>query len=776
MLACAMLEDLGTPIPGIALTFSSDAEEQADWQVVRFDAWERASGAQTPYQVSIDLLCEDEYADPFALDGSSCTLTVNRGEVVARRFHGIVLATSLTGWRSRGGAVFAKVEIVPAFACLAQGSTYRRFQDLSVPQILKDLLTAALAPYGREISPRLSDDGDTGKRRTDRYLPRDFCVQRDESDFSFARRLMEEEGISFFFEDAGDRERLVLVDSNPSFPSIDERLPVRLLARTSSARHFECVEDLVLATHAVPASTAVKTFEATRPRADLSARAKSVPPDSSDRKDLPAMFGREEVYQFGAGVVSAGYKGGEYTQSDRQWKADIRLQEAQTGALVGQGSGNVTSFAFGRRFKVDSGRKLLDREYLLVGVTHHGEQGLGGGTSAGGGYSNTFDCIPSAIPFRPARQTRRQRAFFDVAVVVGPPGIDDDIFVDEHGRIRVNFVWNRDDLETTEPDQARSCWIPVAQGWLGSGLGIQIIPRRGMRVLVGYTDGDPERPIVLHCIETGAARLLYDPSKENQKTRSVFFRTQTSPPGNAPRHNEISTQDAPEKEEILVHAARDLRLRVDQDEDVIVTRNEQRKVGGTRSQTVHGKETLANEASRTTTIEKDDIRNTKGAETVDIRGERTTTVGGKDTLTAEADRETIIKGSDTQHVADRREITVDKALVFHQGDTVVECSRGNAEANVAGWLRVRRGGAQIFVDESGNVSVTTDHELRLEATGASLRLADGKVQIAADAEVELSVGASTVKLDPSGVATSGNSITDSASVLHQTTAPIVAQN
>jgi len=774
MLPSLMLEDQGDRLPGISLSLISDGDLQDDWRVVRFDAWERSIGLNSPYQVSVDLTCEDENANPFALDGTSCSLILKRGEVVVRRFHGIVHSTSLMGWRARGGAILARIEIVPAVACLAQGATFRRFQDRTVPEILEDLLTASLASYGREVSERLTDNADAGKPSNDRYLPRELCVQRNESDWGFARRLMEEEGISFFFEDAGDRERLVLVDANPSYPKLHDTLPVRVAPATGGALNFECIDDLVLGSRAVPASMLVKSFDATRPLVDLSASATSAPPDSAEWRGLPAPSGREDVYDFGAGVVSSGYRAGERTQADHRWKASLRLQEAQAGALVAHGAGNVTAFSLGGRFRVDSGRTLLDREYLLVAVTHHGEQESAGGNGRDG-YSNTFEGIPASVPLRLPRQTRRERALFDVAVVVGPPG-DDDIFVDEHGRIRINFVWNREDLEITEPDENRSCWVPVAQGWLGSGLGMQIIPRRGMRVLVGYTDGDPDQPIVLHCIETGTTRLPYDPSKGRQKTRTVLLRTQTSPPGNAPLHNELSTDDSPGKEELLVHAARDLRVRVDQDEDVVVARNENRSVDGTRTQKVHGDETLINEGNHRIRVDQNEERNIKGGQTIDVQGERQTTVGQKDTLTAKSDRETIVQGSDSLRVAQRREVTVGQALVIHQGNSVIECADGNVDVEVGGWLRMHRGGAQVVIDASGNITLSTDREIRLDAGGSTIGLANGKIELAAEGGIEMSVGASTLKLDATGVTTAGNTITESATVLHQTSAPIIAQN
>jgi len=190
-------------------------------------------------------------------------------------------------------------------------------------------------------------------------------------------------------------------------------------------------------------------------------------------------------------------------------------------------------------------------------------------------------------------------------------------------------------------------------------------------------------------------------------------------------------------------------------------------VGGDQTTTVHGK--------CTTTVDKNNKKIVHGSDstTVDldheliVTGESTTQVTKKAALTFSADRETSVTGTD--------EKTVGKG-VFKQGGTKLEYAEGNVDLRTEGWLKISHAGAKIHIDAEGNVSIETNKELKLVADGASATFADGKAEISAEKEAIIAVGANTIKVDATGVTTSGNNITNSATGLHQTTAPLITQN
>jgi type VI secretion system secreted protein VgrG len=150
-----------------------------------------------------------------------------------------------------------------------------------------------------------------------------------------------------------------------------------------------------------------------------------------------------------------------------------------------------------------------------------------------------------------------------------------------------------------------------------------------------------------------------------------------------------------------------------------------------------------------------------------ITGESKTDISKKATLTFSADRETTVKGTD--------ETTVGKK-VLKQGDTRLEYADGNVDLKTQGWLRITHAGAKVHIDDGGNVTIETDKELKLIAEGASATFADGRAEIAAEKEATIAVGGNTIKVDATGITTSGNNITSSATGLHQMTAPLITQN
>jgi hypothetical protein len=150
-----------------------------------------------------------------------------------------------------------------------------------------------------------------------------------------------------------------------------------------------------------------------------------------------------------------------------------------------------------------------------------------------------------------------------------------------------------------------------------------------------------------------------------------------------------------------------------------------------------------------------------------VTGESKTQVTKKAALGFSADRETKVVGTD--------ETTVGKS-VLKQGGTKLEYADGNVDLKTEGWLKISHAGAKIHIDAEGNVSIETDKELKLVADGTSATFADGRVEISAEKEAIIAVGANTIKVDSTGVTTSGNNITNSATGLHQTTAPLITQN
>ena len=373
-----------------------------------------------------------------------------------------------------------------------------------------------------------------------------------------------------------------------------------------------------------------------------------------------------------------------------------------------------------------------------------------------------FQCSLTAIdsqhPFRIAVGSKPAILGPQTARVVGKKG--EEIWTDSHGRVKVQFHWDREG----ENDENSSCWVRVAQMWASGRFGAINIPRIGDEVVIEFLDGDPDRPLITGRLYNGDNMPPYElPANKTQSG----IKSRSTKDANGANFNEIRFEDEKGREELHMQAERDMSTHVKHDQSLTVDVNRSITVGADETTTVHGK--------RTTTVKKDDTRTIHGSENTTVglnralivAGESKTDVSKKATLTFSGDRETTVKGTD--------ETTVGRN-VLKQGDTKLEYADGNVDLKTQGWLKITHAGAKVHIDDEGNVTIETDKELKLIAEGASATFADGRADISAEKEATIAVGGNTIKVDATGITTSGNNITSSATGLHQMTAPLITQN
>jgi type VI secretion system secreted protein VgrG len=589
----------GLPIEKVAYGFDVEGVPDA-WRVHALSIEEALSA---PYLAELALVSEEAGADPGALIGRSCRLTMTRGPL-ARRLSGIVLSVEHAGHTH--GHVLANVKVGPALAALAHQAGSRMFQGLTIPEIVAQVLTEGLQPYRRTVRKSL----------TRAYPQREYCLQYEESDLAFVTRLMADEGIFFWFDQSGEREEMVLADGNAACdPFADEATvgvhgPGAALADSEGLREFTWTE------HIRPTAIMLRDFDWTRPALDLSARKKGGEAATPAEREVYA-------YSYASPLTLSDYgDGGRYVSDDGRAKARLRWEAEQAASQAGSGTGYVTRFAPGATFELSGGADL-DRKYVITSVTHDGEApeelvadrtiagsglraaGAGGGPAGAGAgfgarerYRNRFTCIPADVPFRPARPAARPRIpGLQSALVVGPPG--EEIHTDLHGRIRVRFPWDRQ----ARGDETSSCWIRVAQVWSGPGWGFMFIPRIGMEVLVAFMEGDPDRPLVVGCAHNGENPTPY--GLPGDKTRSTI-KTLSSPGGNG--FNELRFEDAAGHEEVFVHAQKDMNRVVLHDRTSNVGHDEAIVVGNDRTHQVGVDESITVGSNRKEAIGANETR------------------------------------------------------------------------------------------------------------------------------------------------------------------------
>jgi type VI secretion system secreted protein VgrG len=737
----------------------------AAWRVSAVEVSEELSG---DYTGTVSLENDDPAADERELRGASASLSIERPGRGTRRFSGIV-TTVVSEGIAASGVRRARAVLVPAFKCLDQAVDWRKFVNMTVPDILRAVLGAGLQPFGRSAKLSLSreDDGAVSP-----FPVREYTAQRAESGYAFVRRLCSEEGLATWYDNSGDLEILMISDDNSRFARLDAAVPLVSTDGTDNAHTFESIRTFEVASSAAPAAATVDRFDLTRPAVPLAQRA-----------HLDSAGPAAEVYDPTGAVTLHQFQGDRYTGEDTRLQARLRLEAARVTAEVGTGEGNIIAFQPGMVFQLASGSghpSPLEGQHLLTGVRHVGRPGRrgDGGAVVASTYHNSFSTIPASVPFRPAR-IARPIATLDYATVEAVSD-DDPIHHDVHGRVKVRFWWDR----MPGDPAGDSGWIPVAVPWAGQGRGMQVVPRQGDVVTVAFELGDPDRPVVVGSVNTGTNRMLFDlPNKT-----VIALKTQSQRPDGhggftTVNFNELLLDDAAFKERFLIYAGKDYIRTVLNDETTQIDHDEHRTVGNDRSVEIEGNDSLEVEGNLTVTVDANDTLTVQGSRTETVSGSetisvgsQTVSVGGSQTNTVTGPRVTTvigpdtniltsrgtnISGSDGTHVVGDATLTVDGKATVNQGGTTIELDSGTVDIRPASWIRIKRGGTEIIVDGGDNVSITSSARVKVDTTG-DLILKGKTITLTGQTEVTMQVGSNKVTADTSGVTVKGAKVTESA--------------
>jgi type VI secretion system secreted protein VgrG len=502
----------------------------------------------TLFQFRAELLGRDERLDFDAIVGKSVTVAIAAagGD---RYVNGIVSRFAQSGTVGRHASYTAHIVAWPWF--LTRTTDCRIFQKKTVPEIVEQLF----GEYGL-TDFRFQLEG--------RHEPREYCVQYRETDYDFIARLLEDEGIFFFFVHENGKHTLVLADA----PRAHDPCPVLDRIRFTHEQESLGDEDVVTTFSKEQGICAGKVthtdycFET--PSIDLLASVAG-----SDARGL-------ELYDYPACV----------TKRDRSESlARIRQQEVDAARVVFNGAGYVRSLAAGYKFQLkaagDGVSSTFDGTYVVTGVQHRATESYAAGDEESDlSYQNEFSCIEVATPFRPARTTPRPVMHgVQTAKVVGPAG--EEIFVDEYGRVKVQFHWDREG----KWDENSSCWIRISQDWAGKNWGIVSIPRIGQEVIVSFLEGDADQPLITGRVYNAEQMPPY--ALPANRTQSGI-KSRTSVGGTADNFNELRFEDKRGAEEIFLHAEKNWKIHVKDGESKTVGSSISTTAGGGISRTSGG--------------------------------------------------------------------------------------------------------------------------------------------------------------------------------------------
>jgi type VI secretion system secreted protein VgrG len=499
----------------VLFVFSTD---DYNFDVVRFTGSESVSGL---FEFHLELAGDEiDIAD---LVDKPCLLTI--GGIEEQRYvHGHVCHAAFTG-ELRQHHIY-EVTIVPKVWRLTQRQDSRIFQRKTTQTIIGEVLEkAGIAKDGFRFD--LSGT----------YNPRDYCVQYRETDWAFVSRLLEEDGIYYYFAHDHDRHVLVMSDKTTT-PKISGSPELWWSAPQGFVRDQEHVTRFRVEEGIRTGKSTLRDYNLHKPDQKM---------EAGDQAQLATDI---EVYDFPGDYQQVGGK----TSDQGTGLAKIRLEAMQAERRRGLGSSDSPRLTAGYTFSIHGNQRGdLDGEYKLLRVYHHGEQPQAISVDADGAFSydNEFVCIEAKQPYRPPRVTPRPAVRgVQTATVVGPPG--EEIYVDEHARVKVQFHWDRTDGFSEDS----SCWVRVSQLWAGNAWGAMFIPRIGHEVLVDFIEGDPDRPIIVGRIYHGNNLPPYP--LPDQKTKSTIKSDTYQGAG----YNELRFEDQKGIEQIFMHAQRDLDIRV----------------------------------------------------------------------------------------------------------------------------------------------------------------------------------------------------------------------
>ena len=506
------------------------------------------------------------------------------------------------------------LEIVPQFWLQTRVSRSRIFQQKTVPDILKEVLT------GLDVSWEIQGD----------FKSREYCVQFQETDFNFACRLMEEEGIFYFFKHTQSGHQMVLANTPQSHPDIPYSSTVHYEEFFGHAPQDERIYDWSKAQEIRSGKYTVWDEHFQLPYKNFAAN-KSILDSVQVGRDghkLAAGGGASlEVYEF-PGEYSRHFdginKGGGDQADHLQWifdensrTVDVRMQQEAAQALLIEAKSGHAGLTAGHRFTLKD-HFSDDGKFVLTGVEHEAKQPIGVESEEEAfTYQNSFTCIPAALPFRPQRTTPVPSVRgVQLATVVGPSG--EEIYTDKYGRIKVQFHWDREG----QNDISSSCWMRVGTFWAGKNWGAIHIPRMGQEVVVAFEEGDVDHPIVVGSVYN--ADMMPPYTLPDKKTVSTV-KSRSTKKGQPTNYNELRFEDLKGKEQVFFHAERD--------KDERVKKESREWVGGNRHKIVKQSQKEKVEVDKHSTIVSNYTEETGGNHHIHTKGNVVEKTDGKMSLT-----------------------------------------------------------------------------------------------------------------------------------------------
>ncbi|TJZ68378.1 type VI secretion system Vgr family protein [Chitiniphilus eburneus] len=693
----------------LALNFPKDDGPAATLIPNRLDAYE---GLSRDFRYTVEVLSDDPGIPLKDVMGKMVTLELVRENGSTRYFNGYVFEFRYV--RNEGGYACYDMVLLPWLAFLR----LRHDNYLFHGKTLREQAEQIFGDYPAHADWESRVNG-PDVAMTDAY-------QFDESDYNYLHRRWEVQGWHYWYEHAADGHRLILADDSTLAPPVEGGDGILRWSDEAHGLDRDGIDQLAQVRQIVSGKVATVSFDFKNPKPQ-----QALDTTLNRQGEVPEI----EVYEYAGGY---GFK----DPGDGETLARRRMEEIESTGKHFEGGGNHRDVTVARTFLLGGsydptvlGGDQQDREFLVTELRHTVENNYLMAGEHPALYRNRFSCQRKVVPWLPGRgfnSTTPRIYGLQTAIVVGPPG--EEIHCDEYGRVRVQFHWDREGAY----DEKSSAWVRVATSWSGPNFGSVSVPRIGSEVIVQFLDGNPDRPLITGMVPNAATMPPWD--LPANKTQSGLL-SRSSPGGAYENANAIRFEDKKGQEEVWLHAEKDQRIEVENDES--------HWVGHNRSKTVDNDETVQVKHDRTETVDNNEtitVHNCRSErvdvnETISVGQNRTEDVGQNETITIGVNRTETVGANETVQIGSNRSVTVG-------GNKVETVAMAKAETIGLAKALTIGGAYQTSVGAAMNTTVAL---VQAEEVGLSKHVVVGKsFTINAGDEFTVKVGKSSFTMKSDG--------------------------
>jgi len=655
---------------------------------LRFRSMSGSEGLGQLFEYNVDVVFDENKLEAPKLLGQSATVHLEVKDQKQRHFNGYICGFAHLG--GLGNDAKYRLTLRPWLWFLTRRTDCRIYQNKTIPDIIAEIFR---------------DHGFTDFKQSlsGTYGPWEYCVQYRESYFNFVSRLMEQEGIYYYFTHEDGKHTMVMTDSysgHEPFPGYEEisfsepmsgaSVPLDRIGQWSTRAEIQS------------GRTALMDYDFEDPKKNLLAM-----------QPGPAPFPHADYEDYD-------YPG-EYTvRGDGEEYAKVRQEVLGAQFQQAEGSGTPRGLAVGALFKLkDHHRTVENKEYLVVSAryTLKNEGWASGGSGDGDQiYRVAFTALDSKTPYRSPTRTPKPVVYgAQTAKVVGKAG--EEIWTEEYNRVKVQFYWDR----YGKSDENSSCWVRVSQAWAGPTWGSIHIPRIGQEVIVDFLEGDPDKPLITGRVYNKDNMPPY-PSKPTQsgiKSRS----TKGATPQN---FNELRFEDAKGQEHIFMQAEKDHQVVVKNDETIdighdrkkTIKNDETTTVHGNRTETVDKDETITIHQNRTEKVDKNETIAIGGDEKHAITGNRTRTVGKDDTVTVTGSRTVDVSKDKSVHAHHKLTLTGDDKVTINSGAATITLKK-DGSIDISG-TKISIDGSIVKINSKGALSIEAGGVIKIHGMNVTI--------------------------------------------------------